>query len=412
MDQPLPSSTPDLKGRKILIVDDDRLNIRILAGILKSEGYTLADASTGERALEVYAKFRPHLVLLDVMMPGIDGFETCRTLKKIYGDDCAPVIFITAKSESDDVVEGLSAGGADYLPKPFKSKEVLARIRSHLHNQYLSETQKLLVEQLNRADAAKTRFLGMAAHDLRNPLSSIRGLAEFLLDGTVGQLTPDQLDLVNTIHSASQSMLGLVNELLDVATIEAGELKINPEAHDLTELISKSVYLTNIEAAKKQTRVDLAPDLPRVTATLDPAKMRQVIENLLSNAVKYSPPGSVITVEVREDAEQRTCSFSVKDQGPGIPENERHKLFKDFGRLSVQPTGGEKSTGLGLAICRKIVEAHRGEIVAENLPDRGSEFRVTLPLAASGETGGTPALHSVGATRGGFPPSAKLSLIA
>jgi two-component system sensor histidine kinase/response regulator len=413
MDQPLPAPTPDLKGRKILIVDDDRLNIRILAGILKSEGYTLADAANGERALEVYAQFRPHLVLLDVMMPGIDGFETCRTLKKTYADDCAPVIFITAKNESDDVVEGLSAGGADYLPKPFKSKEVLARIRSHLHNQFLSENQKLLVEQLNKADAAKTRFLGMAAHDLRNPLSSIRGLAEFLLDGTVGQLTPDQLDLVNTIHTASQSMLGLVNELLDVATIEAGELKVTLEPHDLTELISKSVYLTNIEAAKKQTRVDFAPDMPRVTAKIDPAKMRQVVENLLSNAVKYSPPGSVITVEVRIDAEQQACGFSVKDQGPGIPENERHKLFQDFGRLSAQPTAGEKSTGLGLAICRKIVEAHRGEIVAENLPQRGSEFRVTLPLgAAAAELNGTPPLHVVGAMRGGLPQSSKLSLIS
>jgi DNA-binding response OmpR family regulator len=207
MDQPPNSHSPDLRGRRILIVDDDRLNIRILGGILKSDGYALSDANTGELALEVYESYRPHLVLLDVMMPGIDGLETCRRLKKRYGDDCAPVIFITAKSLADDVVEGLNAGGADYLPKPFKAKEVLARIRSHLHNQLLSETQKLLVEQLNKANASKTKFLGMAAHDLRNPLSSIRGLAEFLRDGTVGPLAPDQLELVDMIHSASQSML-------------------------------------------------------------------------------------------------------------------------------------------------------------------------------------------------------------
>jgi two-component system, sensor histidine kinase and response regulator len=382
MYQSLNAPPPDLRGRKILIVDDDRLNIRILSGILKTEGYTLADANTGERALEAYASFKPHLVLLDVMMPGIDGFETCRRLKKNHGDDCAPVIFITAKNESDDVVEGLSAGGADYLPKPFKPKEVIARIRSHLQNQLLSEQQKLLVEQLNKADAAKTRFLGMAAHDLRNPLSSIRGLAEFLMDGTVGHLTTDQLDLVTTIHTASQSMLTLVNELLDVATIESGELRINPEPHNLTEIITKSVFLTNIEAAKKQTRVNFNPEQASVVAKIDSAKMRQVVENLLSNAVKYSPPGSIITVEVREETGLRTCGFSVKDQGPGIPENERHKLFQDFGRLSAQPTAGEKSTGLGLAICRKIVEAHHGSVVAENLPDRGCEFRVTLPLLA------------------------------
>jgi signal transduction histidine kinase len=189
--------------------------------------------------------------LLDVMMPRIDGLETCRRLRQTYVSDCEPFIFVTAKSESDDVVEGLAAGGVDYLPKPFKPKEVLARIRSHLQSQILIERQKLLVEQLSNANASKNKFLGMAAHDLRNPLASIRGLAEFLSDGTVGPLTPDQLDLVKTIHGASQSMLELVNELLDVATTEAGELRLPLELQDLGALLEKPVYLSNIESAKK-----------------------------------------------------------------------------------------------------------------------------------------------------------------
>lgn len=379
METPPQSPATELIGRKILIVDDDRLNIRILGGILKNQGYKLADADSGERALEVYAQSKPDLVLLDVMMPGINGFETCRALKRLYADDCAPIIFITAKNESDDVVEGLSAGGVDYLPKPFQAREVLARIRTHLNSQLLAEQQKSLVEQLSRADAAKNRFLGMAAHDLRGPLASIRGLAEFLRDGVVGDLTADQLDLVNTIHGASQSMLRMVNELLDVATIESGELKIDPAKHNLAELIEKSVYLANIEAAKKNTRISFAvPEVPPYPS-IDSAKIQQVVDNLLSNAAKYSPPGSSITVELRRDSD--VCIFGVKDQGPGIPENERDKLFKDFGRLSVKPTGGEKSTGLGLAICRKIVEAHRGTILAENLPGGGAEFRVSLPLS-------------------------------
>ncbi len=374
-----PTTAPlDLRHRKILVVDDDRLNIRILAGILKGEGYTLVEANSGERALLAYAEFLPDLVLLDVMMPGIDGFETCRQLNRTYGENCAPVIFITAKNESDDVVEGLGAGGVDYLPKPFKAKEVLARIRSHLQNRILSEQRKQLVDQLSNANAAKNRFLGMAAHDLRNPLASIRGLAEFLREGAVGPLSVDQIDLINTIHSASQSMLDLVNELLDVATIESGELKIYREPHNLADLIAKSVAMTNIEAAKKNTRVTfdtrgLAPVL-----MLDAAKMRQVIDNLLSNAVKYSPPGSAITATVQSEPAHGTFGFAVQDQGPGIPDNERDKLFKDFSRLSAQPTAGEKSTGLGLAICRKIVEAHGGTITAENLPAGGCEFRVLL----------------------------------
>ncbi len=370
----------NLKGCKILIVDDDRLNIRILGGIFRSEGYIIASATSGEQALAAYPAFGPDLVMLDVVLPGIDGLETCRTLRQTYGDDCAPVIFITAKNDSEDIVDGLSAGGSDYLPKPFKAKEVIARIRAHLQNQLMANHLKLVADQLSKANAAKNRFLGMAAHDLRNPLGSIRGFAEFLTDGSVGKLTDEQTELVNIIHGASQSMLDMVNELLDVATIESGELRLRSAPHNLREIIEKAVSLTNIEAAKKKTRVGFDSQGIDPVVLIDSAKMRQVVDNLLSNAVKYSPPGSIITVQVSADSSRGVCGFSVRDQGPGIPDNERHKLFKDFGRLSIIPTAGESSTGLGLAICRKIVQAHQGEVTAENLPTRGCEFRVTLPF--------------------------------
>lgn len=368
----------DLKSSKILVVDDDRLNVRILCNILTGEGYSLATADSGENALLTYESFKPDLILLDVMMPGLNGFDTCRELRRRHGDTACPVIFITAKNESDDVVEGLNAGGVDYLPKPFRAKEALARIRIHLVNRHLIEQQKSLVAQLSKANTAKNKFLGMAAHDLRNPLASIRGLSEFLRDGVVGPMPAEQLDLINTIHDASQSMLRMVNELLDVATIESGVLKVGRERRNLTEIIEKSVYLENIEAAKKNTRIHFTP-AAGLSANLDVdgAKIKQVVDNLLSNAVKYSPPGSSIRVLLSPTA--GGWSFAVQDQGPGIPDNERDILFKDFGRLSAKPTGGEKSTGLGLAICRKIVEAHEGTITVQNLPSGGCEFRVFLP---------------------------------
>ena len=257
MDDPLTTPSIDLKGRRILAVDDDRINLRIIGGILRHEGYEIAEAGSGEQALETYASFQPNLVLLDVMMPGIDGFTTCRTLKKTYGDKCAPVIFVTAKSEADDVVMGFDAGGVDYLTKPFRPKEVVARIRTHLSNQQLVEQQKHLVDQLSKANAAKDRFLGMCAHDLRNPLSSIRGLAELLGENAIGDITPEQREIVQTIHGASQSMLQLVNELLDVATIEAGHLKLDKVPTSVVEIVERSVHLSNIEAAKKNMRVEL-----------------------------------------------------------------------------------------------------------------------------------------------------------
>ncbi|MBL9194474.1 MAG: hybrid sensor histidine kinase/response regulator [Opitutaceae bacterium] len=367
-----------LAGRKILMVDDDRLNLRILSGILRGEGYVLAEADSGEKALELYATFQPDLVLLDVVMSGINGFDTCRRLRERYGAGAAPVIFITAKTQSDDVVEGFLAGGVDYLPKPFRPNEAVARIRTHLNNRVLSEQQKSLVDQLSKANQSKNRFLGMAAHDLRNPLASIRGLSEFLQDDSLGTLNAEQLDLVKMIHMTSHQMLDLVNELLDVATIESGELKIRVEPTSIVELVERAVHLMNMESIKKHTKLILLPHGKIPTLALDPAKMRQVLENLLSNGIKYSPPGSTITVDVQ--AGETHVSVAVRDQGPGIPENERDKLFKDFGRLSVKPTGGEKSTGLGLAICRNIVEAHQGTITAENLPERGCEFRVKLPI--------------------------------
>jgi two-component system sensor histidine kinase/response regulator len=377
MDEPLIQSI-DLKGRRILAVDDDRINLRIIGGILRHEGYEIAEASSGEQALELYASFSPNLVLLDVMMPGIDGFTTCRTLKKTYGDKCAPVIFVTAKSEADDVVMGFDAGGVDYLTKPFRPKEVVARIRTHLSNQQLVEQQKHLVTQLSKANADKDRFLGMCAHDLRNPLSSIRGLAELMDEDAIGVLTAEQKEVIQTIHGASQSMLQLVNELLDVATIEGGQLKLDKVPTSVSEIVERSVHLSNMEAAKKNTRIEMVRTNGDPVVDVDRNKMRQVVDNIISNAVKYSPKGSIVTVVIHGDA--NVAGFAVRDSGPGIPDNERHLLFKDYGRLSAKPTGGEKSTGLGLAICRKIVEAHNGTIGVENIPGRGAEFIVRLPV--------------------------------
>jgi len=377
MIQALDSARPNLAGRRILIVDDDRLNVRILMGILRPEGYVIQEAHSGEEALAIYDEFKPDLVLLDVIMPGINGFETCRALKARYGDTGAPVIFITAKSESDDVVEGLAAGGVDYLPKPFKSREALARLRTHLHNRVLNEQQRQLVAQLSAANTAKNRLLGMVAHDLRNPLASIRGLTDFLADGSLGSLQPEQTEVVKMIQDTSQAMLTMVNELLDVSVIESGELKIEAEERPIADLLTKSVYLNNINAAKKGSHIEVDAMVDAVLR-IDADKIRQVVDNLLSNAIKFSPPNSTIKVSLQHDHGE--YSVLVRDQGPGIPEGERHKLFKDFGQTSVKPTAGEKSTGLGLAICKRIMESHGGRISAENMPGGGSVFKITFPF--------------------------------
>ena len=170
----------------------------------------------------------------------------------------------------------------------------------------------------------------------------------------------------------------MVNELLDTSVIEAGELKINPKPVSLAGLLDRSVTLNNINAAKKGSRIQLkSVDLPALL-NVDGPKIKQVVDNLITNAIKFSPPNSSVTVEASQTP--AACTVSVLDNGPGIPEGEKHKLFKDFGRTSVTPTAGEKSTGLGLAICRKIIEAHQGSIQADNRPGGGCTFMFSLPL--------------------------------
>jgi two-component system sensor histidine kinase/response regulator len=361
-----------LKDRRILIVADDRSKVLSLSDILSPEGYQVAHVTSGAAALDYDPRFEPDLILLDVGLPGPNVFEVCRALKNAHGGTGAPIIFITSRSDPQDVVEGLAAGGVDYLSKPFRRQEILARIRVHLLN-------RLRLELLNQDDMAKNRLLCMAAHDLRNPLVSIRALAHLLRTGTGGEVSATQRDLLDTVYDASQSMLDLVSELLDVSVLEAGELKLTLAPTSLALLVAASVRLNNATAAEKGSSIVWQPGPLPPALALDEPKIRQVLNNLLGNAIKFSPPGSTITVESELTAKH--CSIAIRDQGPGIPESERTRLFKDFSRTSVKPTGGESSTGLGLSICYKIMQAHAGSIRADNAPGGGARFRIIFPLS-------------------------------
>lgn len=366
---------PALGECSILVVDDDRIHRRILCGILRHEGWRVGEAASGEEALTRYAGAPPDLVLLAVRLPGLSGLDTCRQLKATYGEACAPVIFLTACDSSEDVVAGFNAGASDYVPKPWRAREVVARVRSHLQNQVMAARQKQLVNQLSAANAAKDRFVGMVAHDLRSPLAGIRGLLEFLGESP---LASDQQEMVLLVHDATQSMLRLVEDLLDFAHLESGRCILAPERSNLGDLLSERARLMEAAAARKNITIVVPDDPSDPMAWFDPTKLGRVVDNLLSNAVKFSPLGSVVTVVRIAGAGQ--CGFAVRDQGPGIPAHEHHLLFRDFARLSVRPTGGEKSTGLGLSIARRLIEAHHGSIAAENLPGGGCEFCVRLPV--------------------------------
>lgn len=367
----------------ILLVDDEPQANELMALTLRQDGYRVSEVGSGAAALALYPEIEPDLVILDVGMPEMDGLETCRRLIATHGDACAPVVFHTARFEAAEIAAGFEAGAVDYLTKPAPLKEIRARVRAHVENHALAKEQTLLLEKLRHAHEAKNRFIGMAAHDMRNPLASIRGFAEFLLDGTMGPMTTQQLGVVSIIHGTSNLMLKTVNELLDAATIEAGKLKLHRAPHDLTELLAKAVAQAAIAARRKRTRLAFERPAGAIVLPLDADKVRQVIGNMLENAIRFSPAGSTISVALELGRDTPTCRFVVRDCGPGMAAEHREKLFSRVTSLDRPPGAQEKNSGLGLLICRNIVEAHGGRIGVENLAEGGCEFAVTLPLDGS-----------------------------
>lgn len=367
----------------VLLVDDDVSVISFLSFALAQDGFMIAQATSGREALARYDEIQPDLIILDVGMPEMDGLTTCRHLIAAHGEECAPIIFYTSKIAPEEIAEGFEAGGADYLPKPSDINETRARVHSHIQSHLLAKQQHLLVEQLRRAHAAKNRFIGMAAHDLRNPLVSIRGFAEFLMDGTMGPMPTRQLALVSIIQGTSAVMLKTLNELLDVATIEAGQLQLQQAPHNLVDVIARSIAQSAIPARKKRAKILFEPPVEPIVVSLDADKMRQVIDILLNNAIQYSPAGEVVTVTLEASPTQNSCRVAVRDNGPGIPEEAREKLFRQLTGLAPESSSRDKNSGVGLIICRNIVDAHGGRIAAENLPGRGCELSITLPLDAS-----------------------------
>jgi two-component system sensor histidine kinase/response regulator len=361
-----------LKNRKILIIADDRSKALRLREILAADGYVISSANSAEAALRHYWQFEPELVLLDAGLTGSNVFDVCRSLKGPNGGGSASVIIVTSRSDTEELVAGMAAGAVDYLPMPFREKEVLARVRVHMRNH-------LRLAELDRADKAKDRSLTVTAHDLRNPATAIRALAHTLRSRKHGPVSPEQLEVLNTIYEVSESMLNLVNSLLDTSARSSVEVEINPQPTSLPRLVEEAVRLNSASAAPKGTAiVVITGDLPE-RMVIDGPKIRQVLDNLLGNAVKFSPAGSTVTLEVASSA--GVVSIAVRDQGPGIPEGEHERLFRDYGRTSALPTAGEPSTGLGLSICRDIILAHNGAIRVDNLPGGGAEFLVTFPAS-------------------------------
>ncbi len=355
---------------RILVVDDVVQNLQVVGTMLRNEGHDVMPASSGAQALDRVRARLPDLILLDLMMPEMDGLEVCQRLKADSATREIPVIFLTASNEMEHLVKGFEAGAVDYVTKPFNGAELLARVRTHLE-------LKLARERLREMNDEKNEFMGIAAHDLRNPLSAIKGYSEMVIEDAQ-ELQHGDLELHGRkILDTAGRMAEMVQNLLDANRIERGEMQVNLVASDLFCLLSSVTETQRPRAAAKQQTIHLENSAGPVNALVDPAVMLQVLENIVSNAVKYSPPGKHIWVSLNPEPGGVRCE--VRDEGPGLSAEDQKKLFGKFARLSAKPTGGEHATGLGLSIVKRMVEAMHGRVWCESEPGNGARFMVQFP---------------------------------
>jgi two-component system, sensor histidine kinase and response regulator len=355
---------------RILIVDDAAENLRVLHDLLKAEGYTVLTAMRGEVALSAATGPQtPDMVLLDVRMPGMDGYEICRRLKADAATRDIPVMFLSAGGDMADKVEGFRVGGVDYVTKPFQVEEVLARVATHLA---ISRQRR----EIAALSALKDQLIRTISHDLKNPLTIVLGNAEYLLSSKAPLTDEDRRRLIEGVQRRGQEMLGLVTDLLDLSRIEEG-MPLHLEPLDLGALAERQAK----DALDRGHGIDLRYESPAETVTVkaDGERLAQVAANLLSNALKYTPTGGRVTVSVERVA---GCGvLRVRDTGLGIPADALRRVFEPFYRVDQPEHRKAEGTGLGLSIVKAIVEQHGGEVRVESEPGTGSTFTVLLPLA-------------------------------
>ncbi len=365
------------KQSLVLIVDDNPQNLKVLGYTLKENGITPAIAKHGVAALALAKKKKPDLILLDVMMPEMDGFEVCKQLKQNPDTADIPVIFLTAKTEKEDVIAGLELGALDYVTKPFNTKELMTRVNTHLELKKAKDTILLQKEELQQANAAKDKFFAIISHDLGNFFNTLMGFSSLLI--TQGErLNAEQKEnFIQSILQASRKGYDLLVNLLDWSRSQTGTIAFKPALLNLKTLVAETVELSSSQAiAKNITLLSYLSETTTVFA--DKNMLETVIRNLISNAIKFTPVNG--RVEIAYQEQDTEVEISISDSGVGISSENIDKLFKVGISHSTPGTAKEKGTGLGLLLCHEFIEKNSGQIWVESEVGKGSLFYIRLPL--------------------------------
>ncbi len=407
---------------KILIVDDHPNNLRFLSKILTDHGYKVQRSISGELALNAAKSSPPDLILLDIMMPEMNGYEVCKNLKSCAQTCDIPVIFLSVLNQTIDKVKAFEVGGIDYITKPFQVEEVLARIRNQLTIRNLSKQlkdqmrrlqeeiesrkqaeQELLLKntaleqakkEAETANRAKSEFLATISHEIRTPMNGVMGMAGLLLETN---LTRQQRDFVETIRSSSDILLTIINDILDISKAESNRLELEEQPFDLRGCVKDALDLLAQSAAAKGLNLTstISPEMPQFIVG-DVTRLRQILVNLISNAIKFTHHGEVVVSasssvvtphsspltnnhqQTTTNKQNYTLYFSVKDTGIGISPDQMDRLFKPFSQGDSSMTRRYGGTGLGLAISKRLSEMMGGTMWVESQSGQGSTFYFTI----------------------------------
>jgi len=355
----------------ILIVDDNHQNLRVVSSFLKDKNYNLALATSGVKTLELLEKIETDLILLDIMMPEMDGLETCRILKANPKTADIPVIFLTAKNQTEDIVEGFEAGGVDYITKPFNRDELLVRIKNHVD---LAKAKKKIIEMNNTRD----KLYSIIAHDIKSPLNSIIFTFDMINNGMFDPQSSQFASVMKDLEISTKETKSLIENLLEWTKFQGHNNQFFPAANNIHNIVSECFLLLHANASQKE--IELAAEVDKnLTGWFDEVSIHTVLRNLINNAIKFTNPGGKIvvsTIKTKDDI----VDISVKDNGIGIKEEVRRKLFETGDVVSTMGTNNEKGTGLGIVLVKDFVKKNHGKLKAESTPGEGTTITISLPV--------------------------------
>ena len=373
----------------ILIVDDDPIVRSLMRDALEDEGFSVVEAEDGVEACRVCEERLPVLLVVDVVMPQMDGFELCRELRNRPATKDVPILIATGLDDLHSVAKAYDAGATDFIAKPLNWLILNHRIRYMLRaarafnelrqNQERLRTAKEVAEAANRA---KAEFLTNMSHELRTPLNAIIGFSSMMRDQLAGPLGTQYLDYTKIIVESGTHLLAIINDILDVARAESGRLKLSEEEVDIADIVSLSAGMirTLAEKAEVECSFEVADDLPLIWG--DPTKMRQILINLLTNAIKFTPAGGEVRLTAKQE-QNGAINFLIKDTGIGIPADKMAIALAPFGQVDSSLARRYDGVGLGLPLTKRLLELHDGTLEIISEPGRGTEVTALLPPARS-----------------------------